>query len=179
MTFFLLIYQIKCNSRDKCVVSCEFSSENFSAVFRHACMKTLLYYEGEHTPRCTQLVWVNKTKPIKENTKIDVTVTEEKQCLKEKITFCDVWSSTHQCERFLMECLNRSVIFLFWLCFFVALVHLLSCPHCICHCPQFLGEGGEVLCGEVLKERSSVLEDAIWASTKHFLCHLLPSPFSA
>lgn len=83
MIFFLLIYQIECNSREKCVVSCEFSSENFSAVFRYACMKTLLYYEGEQSQMHTiSMGKHNKTKPIKENTKIGVTVIEEKQCFK-------------------------------------------------------------------------------------------------
>lgn len=73
-------------------MSCDFSSENSSAAFRCACMKTLLYYEGDQSQMCTvSMSKPKKTKPIEENTNISVTVNKEKQCLKKKkITFCDV-----------------------------------------------------------------------------------------
>lgn len=69
-------------------MSCDFSSENSSAAFRCACMKTLLYYEGDQSQMCTvSMSKPKKTKPIEENTNISVTVNKEKQCLKKKNHF--------------------------------------------------------------------------------------------
>lgn len=145
-------------------MNCGFPSENSSAVFGCAVWRLTVIFKVD-SPRYAQLVWNN----IKNKPKYTGTVFKNDQC--KYFLWC---VSNTSVKSFCWNVVNQNGILSFELWFLMSFILLqgLVFPDCTFYVCIIGDSYSVIICSvrrkDTYKEELSVLEVAVWASTKHF-----------